>query len=87
MAETDLDDPFRSLDLEVTLPGSEPVRQSVPVAWPVQPETAGRSKIFVRWPLLISMPTLRPGRIDAKVIHDAGEIVIGAPWITLNPPR
>ena len=88
IAETDLNDPFRSLDLEVILPGSEPVRHSVPVMWPIptNPATFGRSKIFVRWPLLIPTPTLRPGRIEAKVFHDKGEIILGAPWITYNAP-
>lgn len=87
MAESELTDPFRSVAVEVTLPGNEPVRQQVPVMWPAQiPAQPGRSRIFVRWPLLIGTPTLRPGRIDAKFIHEGGEIIVGAPWIVLNPP-
>jgi hypothetical protein len=87
IAETDISDPFRSLSVEVTLPATTPIRQSVPVQWPI-PAIAehGRTRIFVRWPLLIPAPlTLHPGRIEAKVIHENGEIEVGAPWILLNP--
>jgi hypothetical protein len=32
---------------------------------------------------VVSAPTLRPGKIETKVIHDQGEIATVAPWITL----
>ncbi len=86
MMETDLTDPFKSLAVEVTLPGSPPVRNQVFVTFPV-PLAAheGRSRLFYRHPLLIQRPMLRPGRIEAKVIHESGEIIVGAPWIALPP--
>jgi hypothetical protein len=86
MAETDVSEPFRSLTVEVTLPGNNPVRGTVPIQWP-NPVTTDphRPRLNIRWPLLIPTPTLRPGRIDAKLIHESGEIIVGAPWIMLNP--
>lgn len=88
MGESEMADPFRSVTVEVTLPGNEPIRQQVPVVFPMPP-LPGRSRVFVRWPLLIGAPTLRPGRIDAKLIHDKGEIIVGAPWIVqpAQPPE
>lgn len=84
--ETDLSNPFHSIQVEVTLPGAEPVRQPVLIPPPQfitaqansQPE---RTRFYLRHPLLIQTPTLRAGRIEAKVIHEAGEIIVGAPWI------
>lgn len=83
--ESDIADPFRSLAVEVTLPESKPVRNQVFVTIPLPP-TEGRTRLFSRHPLLIQAPVLRPGRIEAKIIHDTGEIIVGAPWIAVNPP-
>lgn len=80
MMEADVTDPFRSLTVEVTLPESAPVRNPVFVIPPV-PSIAGVTKLFYRHPLLIQGPVLKPGRIEAKVIHEGGEIAVGAPWI------
>jgi hypothetical protein len=86
MAESDIEEPFRSIVVEVTLPDSEAIRQPVPVAWPTQmPVQPGRTRFFLRWPLLVPAPTLRPGHIEAKVIHEGGEILVAAPWIVQNP--
>jgi hypothetical protein len=83
MMETDAADAFRSLAVEVKLPESTPVRHQVFVTFPVPP-FEGR-KVFYRHPLLVQGPTLRPGRIEAKVIHEEGEILVGAPWIAPIP--
>jgi hypothetical protein len=79
--ETDIEDAFQSLSVEVTLPGNDPVRHVVPVIWPIFAEEGRR--LFYKHPLLIQNITLRPGRIQAKVIHESGEMVVGAPHITL----
>ncbi len=89
--ETDIGEPFKSLAVEDTLPGSPPLRNFVMVPPPqwlelqakAQPD---RTKFTVRHPLLVPGPILRPGRIEAKVIHDTGEIAVTSQWITLNPP-
>ncbi|HVB90206.1 MAG TPA: hypothetical protein VND97_08410 [Beijerinckiaceae bacterium] len=83
LVETDNDDPFMFLRLHVALPGESPVLMQIPTT-PVHisPGVKEISKQFIRWPLLVQAPILRPGRIEAKVIHDKGEIVVGAPWIT-----
>ncbi len=90
IVETDIADPFHSLSVEVSLPELPPVRNVVPV-FPhqffiaqaqAQPE---RRWITVKHPMIIQGPSLRPGRIEAKVIHENGEIAITPQWITLNP--
>ena len=86
MMETEVTDPFRSLTVEVKLPDIPPIRNQVLVTFPIPPSThEGRTRLFYRHPLLVQAPTLRPGRIEAKVIHDSGEIAVGAPWITTTP--
>jgi len=85
LAETDISDPFRSLSAQVTLPESAPVTTQVPIQWPAPFLPSERTKIFVKWPMLISGPSLRPGRINAKLIHENGEIAVGAPWIIQTP--
>lgn len=86
MLETDLSDPFRNLQVEVKLPGNDPIRVPVLITYPAPPSTIqqGRTRLFYRHPLLIPQPMLRLGRIEAKAIHESGEIEIGAPWIS-NP--
>jgi hypothetical protein len=89
--EADLSNPFQSLVVEITLPGGEPIRQSVFVPPPqfvtAQAHTQpGRTRWHLRHPVLIPTPVLRPGRIEVKIIHESGEIEVGAPWI-VGPPN
>jgi hypothetical protein len=88
--ETDIIDPFHSLNVEVTLPGAEPVRNIVFVLPPQLVEAQAKAapervRYYVRHPLLIPNPILRPGRIEAKAIHEKGEIPVSTQWITLAP--
>jgi len=84
--ETDLADPFKRLAVEVTLPKNQPVRNPVLVMFPLPlPPGQGPPRLFYRHPLLIQSPMLHAGPIEAKVIHESGEIIIGAPAITLLP--
>jgi hypothetical protein len=83
IVETDVTNPFQSLTLQVTLPDSIPIVQPIPVL----PQVAiqqGRPRWTIRWPLLIPQPSLRPGRIEAKAIHESGELIAGTPWIVLG---
>jgi hypothetical protein len=88
--ETELSDPFRSLAVEVVLPGNVPVRNQVPVTYPIPSGLIreGTTRLFYRHPMLVPSPILRPGRIEAKAVHDSGEITVGAPWIipVQSPP-
>jgi hypothetical protein len=82
LVEGDRDDPLRSVAAEVTLPGSTPIRQE----YPMPPAgdftgTVAATKWFAKLPFLLAAPMLRPGRIDAKIIHDSGEISVSLPWI------
>src|SRR5262245_55481142 len=80
--ETDIDEPFERLRLQVTLPGQDrPTAVEVPNL-KVLP-TPERTRWLTRFPLLMPQPVLRPGRIDARVIHEKGEIIATAPWISL----
>ncbi len=90
--ETDIAEPFQSLAVEVSLPGETPIRNFVFVPPPqfisAQAQaTPSRIRFSVRHPMLITAPTLRVGRIDSKVIHEAGEILLTPQWIgpLLNP--
>jgi hypothetical protein len=77
--ETDIANPFRTVKVEVTLPGNEPVSNFVAIQ--PTPLLPGRTRSILRWPLLIPAPKLRTGRIEAKVIHESGEILASVPWI------
>jgi hypothetical protein len=81
--ECSLADPFRSLTAEIILPGEEPRRMPVPFKLP-QLIPRHRTRFNIRWPFLIQLPVLRPGRIEAKVIHDKGEIIAGYQWIVMR---
>lgn len=88
--QTDITEPFKSLAVEVTIPGSAPVQNTVfmpphqlfVALAQTQPE---RTTITVKHPMLIARPILKAGRIEMKVIHDAGEILVAPQWITLTP--
>lgn len=80
--ETDVGDLFKSLSLHVTLPGSAPIIQPLPMI-PQIAAAPGRARWTLRWPLLLPQPMLRPGRIEAKVIHESGELIAGTPWIVM----
>ncbi len=85
LIETDVTEPFHSLTLEIKMPGSEPVRMP-PVQIPPGPHIEGRTRQFLRWPQLVQNVRLSPGKIEAKVIHESGEIPVAGPWIVLAAP-
>jgi hypothetical protein len=89
LIETDTTDPFHSLAVEVTLPGSDPIRNDVPMLPPEVTTAAmaahpGRDRLIYRHPMLVPAPRLRPGKILTKVFHETGEMIVTAPWIALN---
>jgi hypothetical protein len=86
LVETDLSEPFKSLVIEIKLPGSDPIRLPPLVIPPIGPAPSGRTRQLYRWPQLVQSALLRPGKIEAKIIHESGEIVIGGPWISLVTP-
>jgi len=87
-AETDISEPFRSLLAEVILPENDPVRTPIPIQWPAVFPPSERTKISVKWPVMIPTPTLRPGKINTRLIHESGELIVAAPWIIqMTPPE
>jgi hypothetical protein len=85
LIETDATDPFQSLSLRVAFPDSEPIKHSIPTF--ANPVTLERPRSTIRWPLLIPQPSLRPGPIEAKVIHEKGELIAATPWVVLASPQ
>lgn len=87
MVEVDISESLRTLAVEVNLPGNQPVRHFVPIvpAEFIKSTVQGRTRAYYRHPMLMQAPVLRPGRIEAKIIYESGEIEVMAPWIVLNP--
>jgi hypothetical protein len=81
IVETGITKPFNSLVLQAIVPGNPPAKLVVPPELQAVHPVAGRDRIIIRFPLVVPMPVLRPGRIDARVLHEDGEIEVGAPWI------
>jgi hypothetical protein len=77
--ELDADNAPSVVGFEVTFPGEEPRKLSLPLGG--QLGTADRKQVIMRVPLQISNAVLRPGRIGAKVIYDSHELSVGAPWV------
>jgi hypothetical protein len=84
VAETDADDPFKSMVFQLKFPGEPEMQWPIPTIPP--PPVPGRNRHIIRWPFLILMPTLRQGHIEAKIIHEKGEILVAAPWILMPKP-
>lgn len=84
--ETDLKEPFKTLAFEILLPGGAPVRLPPMPIPPPAPAPAARTRQIFQWPQLVQSVLLRPGKIEAKVIHESGEIVVAGPWVTLASP-
>jgi hypothetical protein len=80
-AETDLSTPFKSLAVQVTLPESQTVTHVIPIEPHASQLLTERTTLFIRYPMFLPNPILRPGRIVAKLVHDRGEISVSAPWI------
>jgi hypothetical protein len=80
------DSPLRSLTLEVRLPGDDPKQNLIPIPVTGIQVDRGRKRWILNMPFPISPALLRPGRIEARVIHEEGEISVRAPWI-VTPSR
>jgi hypothetical protein len=86
LVETEPNDPFKSLALSVKLPGGDPRVLGLPIETFVVGKTDKESRWMLKYPFLYSMPVLQQGQIEAKVIHENGEIICkAAPFIILRP--
>jgi hypothetical protein len=87
IVETEPNDPFQSLALHVRLPRGEPKVMQLPLHTFADGKTDKESRWCLKYPLLYPMPILQQGQIEAKVIHEKGEIICAtAPFIVLRPP-
>jgi hypothetical protein len=83
--ETAPDDPYQAIQLSVTLPGGDHRRVDLPLARFVAGES-DKIRWCLKFPLLFASAILRPGSIEAKVIHEKGEILTATPSIVLREP-
>jgi hypothetical protein len=84
--ETDIDDPPRSLSVEITFPGQKPIVTTIPL--PPDPiKLPGRTKQTLTFAFPAMYVELRPGKIDVRVIHERGSINVLAPWIVMVQPQ
>ncbi|MCL2714163.1 MAG: hypothetical protein FWD68_06135 [Alphaproteobacteria bacterium] len=79
---TSKEEPLKALTLKITFPGSEPVNfpgnlTGVPCRIPDD-----RKTIVYQQSVLVPLPILRPGKIIASVVHEAGEIEAGSLWVS-----
>jgi hypothetical protein len=82
--ETAPDDPYQSLSMHVTLPGGDARHLEIPLPRLIA-GISDQKRWCLKYPLLFTNPILRPGPVEAKVIHEKGEISTAAPFIVLRP--
>jgi len=83
--ETAPEDPYQTLEMAVELPGGDSRRLPVDMTRIIL-SVSDQRRWCGRFPLLFARPILRPGFIEAKVIHERGEISTAAPAIVLAAP-
>ena len=82
LIETSPDDPYLSLALHVVLPGGDTRHLALETTRFV-PTVADQRRWSLRYPLLFANPILRPGPVEAAVLHEKGTISTAAPFIVL----
>jgi hypothetical protein len=83
--DTPIEQPFKKLVLQVSIPGESTPRQMdvtalIAMAAPM-PSLAGRTKITYRVPFPLFMVQLEAGAIEVKVLHEEGELDAGKQWV------
>lgn len=78
--ETDPDDLFQKLELHVALPGGDSRHLVLPLPKFV-PTLSDQRRWTLKYPLLFTNPILKPGPIEATVLHEKGTISTAAPFI------
>jgi hypothetical protein len=88
ISTTDLEKPFSSLILEVTLPDTAPIRQEVAVASDATRLKPGPGTTLwvYRTPMFLRNVALKPGPFRAKIVTNIGEFpAYGLPLIVVAP--
>jgi hypothetical protein len=83
--ETDIDDPFRNLLLEVTLPGQATIPYNIPLDQVSRLQSSSQNRYSIFQPFVLHPATLMSGRIIARVIHERGELQVVTPGIFVVP--
>lgn len=82
--ETSPDDLYRSLHLNVTLPGGD--ARDFDLAMPnLAASISDKARWCLKYPLLFANPILFPGPIVASVTHEKGRLLVSGPTIVLSP--
>jgi hypothetical protein len=81
--ETPKERPFKTVSIKIQFPGQEPKFTPIPIFPRVFQTDPRRTKIVIKQPILIQQISLSPGKIQATVIHEEGEIDAGVIWIVL----
>jgi hypothetical protein len=81
MFSTPIAKPFKTLKLQVRLPGEQDPRLLDASASLGAPLPSGRTLQQFRIPFHIASPILRPGVIEMKILHEEGETLAGRQWI------
>jgi len=78
---TSKEEPLKTLTLKITFPGSEPINFPGNLTGLPHRIPDDRKTIVYQQPVLVPLPILRPGKIVASVVHEAGEIEAGSLWV------
>jgi hypothetical protein len=79
--QTPIQKPFRSLMLQITLPGEKSPRQLDISSTLLPGQIPGRTTIRMRTPFLIQQAVLNSGAINASVVHDGKMLAAGKQWV------
>jgi hypothetical protein len=87
IVEGDLSDPLKSLKVQVKLPSGSSAEAELPILENVIARQGDdRTRWIAKVPLALQAPIMSAGKIEARVIHDQGQIDVVLPWIVLTPP-
>jgi hypothetical protein len=81
--ETPKNRPFKSVSMKIQFPNIPPNITPIPVFPRVRASDPSRTKIVIKQPILVQQILLHPGKVQATVIHEDGEIDAGSIWIAL----
>jgi hypothetical protein len=79
---TPMETPFQKLVLQISMPGEENPQQIDLSGQSKSASIPGRTTLNYKLPFLIGNPILHSGPIEAKVIHESGEMLAGRHWVT-----
>jgi hypothetical protein len=80
--DTDVDDLFERIEVSIKLPSGDKRVLEIPLRTLI-PTLSDKIRWNTKTPLLFQNTILSPGPIEAKIIHEKGEMLLSAPVIAL----